>query len=1165
MEPSALTMVAEALARSPRVLLLGQRCLGAEGSDNPLFASTQALLASPSPYDWWFKNTTSVELRSKQLADVDQPVLVNEHVRQLFHLPWTVAYTSCVSAVVRRALDVAGKRPVQQIFTSGKPHSAAPTYLPLCRLFGSIDRERDAELPPHSKRALLKRRTEASDLLSPLSEIVGPSGHVFVEGWDPKRDWLKPADLSRALLKFDKNQVFIFGIDEAARESLLEDDYFAQLFDDEIVCVVPETLRSVVDKLRCEGRLLLQDATSAPDMIEYRVRASSPPSADSEVRRPADFASVTFSTILWQNITSSLTIATSLDPTEPLPTTENQRYEVFREFTASGPTRSNHKWLPHLAFRPVALDQALTDCIAATTTKNPEEHVFVAYGQSGAGKTVFVQLLATELRKLGFAVIFAGRNVAGVDTGSADLFCKAIAEASSAPVYLVYDATQPDHEYTRIASQLASRGRRCVVIGTSYQFQSRQLRGGKLPPGVHRARVHPIHLDVRLAPKERTRLIDHMVKFLPYDRREIGRLLGNDVANFFAVLYRLLPEVRGRLKDGLIREVLHGADLIEQEFLSARPKSLQQRLKKRVAEKLDEIVRSQVGEPATDNKRLKHALRLINAVMVASRVRQSVPQTVALRLVSGEIAAYRGAMIAEILEVVEPDHSRGAYIVKARQPLEAEIWIGHRLPNPADQFELIRQMCRTLRSDEVENDHSLEFEFVVKILQAIGPQGDERYRMQAHYREIADLAAEVAARSNEAHPRLVLVECNAIRKWIALQFSKTGESTTSLAECLANLDRAEGGLSLAAERVKRTAEERSTPAQRNLLSVLLTEQSCVLGVKIGSVVRSSRRDASTVTEERIEEANSWYQRAQSTWRRAMQYDSSNARAFDAACWVSFERHKLGFLNEEQEATLLADWNEVMDGYLAIDVSPAQYQKRARKELDLSNALGDLKRFEEVAARLQARGSFVAHSLIARQIKATSGAQAACDYLDETCGRKLLRDRAVLLPYCRLWWEARTGWDTYFPADMLNPRFSEDDWRRLLELMEARLNLEGEHGTTLFLKASALLHLGVTQEAVRLFEHLDRLGVGGFQRSRSVLLVSDRHGLPRQFSAEYQGRRRGGVWLAWCDDLRTNVSFSPVKHGLSDLRPGTMVGPFWLSLGYRGLYAERINPAAGSLT
>lgn len=73
-----------------------------------------------------------------------------------------------------------------------------------------------------------------------------------------------------------------------------------------------------------------------------------------------------------------------------------------------------------------------------------------------------------------------------------------------------------------------------------------------------------------------------------------------------------------------------------------------------------------------------------------------------------------------------------------------------------------------------------------------------------------------------------------------------------------------------------------------------------------------------------------------------------------------------------------------------------------------------------------------------------------------------------------------------------------------------------------------------------------------------MLTNDR-GVPRQLNAEYQGRSRGNLKLAWCDDLRTNVVFNPSRLNISDLRPGTAIGPITISIGYRGLAAERGLP------
>ena len=66
------------------------------------------------------------------------------------------------------------------------------------------------------------------------------------------------------------------------------------------------------------------------------------------------------------------------------------------------------------------------------------------------------------------------------------------------------------------------------------------------------------------------------------------------------------------------------------------------------------------------------ARRLIDAVMVVSRLGLQLPQSIALRLIGRNVPAYRSSMSEDI--IVEHEFERDVFTLSARHPLEAEIW-----------------------------------------------------------------------------------------------------------------------------------------------------------------------------------------------------------------------------------------------------------------------------------------------------------------------------------------------------------------------------------------------------------------------------------------------------------------------------------------------------------
>jgi len=1141
-----------------------------------VFAAVRAgLEIDKGLYDWWFYDVRTINQRAKALTSLEEVVIVREEVARLLGLPWTAAFTSAIDSTTRRLFRIPEIREVHQIFRPAGERGNAGS-VPVFRLFGSVDRLDPEELPPSSGESDLRRRRRvASSMLEYLPEIVG-GGNVFIEGWWPSTDWLRPRDLSQALAAFGQRQVFLFGADDTVLVKLLQDEDFNELIRSDIVVPVRSSVADVVTKLRDIGELGIEDerGTTATKVF-YPVAKSRPQKRTAPSKEM--LTSVVFPRLEWHRLSDGEVILTDLNPSKPLPASPDGLREAFGSFARG---EIAWQWLDHLAFRRPILDSLLDQCFTASETQNPEEHTIVLYGQSGSGKSVLLRMLALELRRMGLPVIFSRPGILPVNREHVEAFCEAVSAVSSAPVYFISDSTRDDGEYLELSSYLASRARSCVVVGSSYPSQrvGTRRRRGAFPI------LHPIILPVKLETVEGEKLLAHLSRFV-IDGDDTGstlsRFLGTDISNFFATIYRLLPESRARGRAGIVSEITESSRKLQQRLkqitnesrrldLTAMGYALRNALGEFLADRVQEITAPQTGDKGSED--LSEALRLINAVMVGSQLGLQVPQSLALRLIGHNIPAYRNSVQGDIIEVCEV--RQGDTALQARHSLEASIWVTERLSKVEEQFALIEQLVKQIRDSEIRDDPaSIELEFVAQVLRALGPQGDERFRRPQLYMEIARLVSDLRSLHGDVHPRLLLIESNAIREGIKQQrVSPTlslDDRRAALSERVKKLESAENGLEIAQEMVSKDLDGLLNAGARRLLATLATERAGVVGFMIGSLHRVLPGVCQQPAWAR--RADQWLDQSRTSWREALSYDASNIQAIDTACWIFEDRFQVRGLSLEQEAELFADWSEIIERYNEHDdLSPKQFEMRDQREATLANLMGDLARFDSVAKRAAARGSHAVHTLKARWLEAKEGSVSARAYLEEHCDAARFlsagadvdaSDRGTLLLYSRLWWRTETSYESYFPEERLCLGFSRERWEQLLNLNQARLRLEGdaEHATPLFLSACALVHLGRTEDGQRILDHLDRLGVGGRRRSRALVLLTDEGGNPRQLTAEFQGRRRGKWLLAWCDDLRTNVPFNPFEMvGPAEIRSGRRIGPFHLSFRFRGLYAEPMH-------
>jgi hypothetical protein len=706
-----------------------------------------------------------------------------------------------------------------------------------------------------------------------------------------------------------------------------------------------------------------------------------------------------------------------------------------------------------------------------------------------------------------------------------------------------------------------------------------------------RDRTRVIEVSVQLTPVEQDLLVRHFSPYLQLDDGEVRKFARAGYDNFFAVLYRLLEPARTTLRRKLIEEIDEQAARFDDSVrhgLQAAPRKgrpptpMQRALSSVLAKWLDRDL-EQVGSDAANPEAIRsETLGMVNAVMVSSVFGLQVPQSIALRLLADKdrYLAYSEAM-RSFRAIETSDRGGMVYTLHARQPLEAEIWCEHRIGQRSEWFEIIRAMVAQLRRDEVDRENAPELEFVIRLLQAIGPQGPSQNQMRDHFLGIAQAVRDLRTRFKVVHPRLLLIESNAVREAIKFQQprwehaikekSKTeAEYRKQVNEWLDELKQAEESLGDAREVVEAEQNNRvqndrvMTAGPRRFLSVIETEMACVNGVELGCLTRLAKT-VNDPDDGLFNRMDDYLERSMRAWRRALSFEAENFQALDTACWILEDRFKAGRLDEESEALLLATWGDVIDQYRELELTAQEYDKFDNREAALADALKDVDRLERVFTRMERRGTNAIHTLKARLLEREAerkhpgtGSRKALEYLEKYVDTDSSQtDRAVLLLYYRLWWRVRTGLEGFFAKDHLCLKFGENEWRRLAELAEQRLQLEGEttNPMALFHLGWAKLQLGQTARAKEAFHQLTLVSVGSFRRGRTLALVSQPDGTARQYFGETRGRLADSGGLVWVEDLRQEVRYSAMEFGETDTRPGHLIGPLCIALNYRGVFAQ----------
>ena len=173
-------------------------------------------------------------------------------------------------------------------------------------------------------------------------------------------------------------------------------------------------------------------------------------------------------------------------------------------------------------------------------------------GQQERGKTIAVARLAFRIRRAGkHPVIFVERRTQKTGLAEIEQFGRWLDGNNSPTVLIAWDGMLEPDEYLKAVRYLTSKGRKVLVVGTSYRLHA---RGG--PEAGY------IEAPETLAGKESEAFRAYLQKFHPELSSFIGPASAVLRGTFLASLYRLLPPTRTAIRLGVTKEVGVTEDLI---------------------------------------------------------------------------------------------------------------------------------------------------------------------------------------------------------------------------------------------------------------------------------------------------------------------------------------------------------------------------------------------------------------------------------------------------------------------------------------------------------------------------------------------------------------------------------------------------------------------------
>lgn len=1115
----------------PAFLLLGQQTWGLDVGQDQIASLAYKYLQhlSPPPASQSYTDIFCPPTGTRSddflgwLGDQLSSLPVPEWIGEVSRYPWNGIFTSSISERLNESFRAAW-RDVQPIYGEGvNPlHPRNRTRLATYYLFGALSRTEKAERVPLSKFELVTRSQIATQLLSRVAAHVTPLGTLVIDAYRAD-DWLTTERLFSVISKLSPGQAFLC----SANQALTEDVYVVELVKQGRLQLIEESLAS-----------LLQ---SSEEVLQFSAQQRAATFEGSSIFIEGKLHEVPRDLAVRLSATGRLLTGELLD--DPFVLSQDQLYSAFRAFLGEADISS--RWLGYargLSFVREYQTNLLAKAKEALGGTRIGSPLFLIHGQSGSGKTTAAGWLAFELlkeRKVPIIVIEKFDPRPGYN--DLDEFLRWAEDIGSPSTVVVWDAMADPSAYVQLRKVLAGRGRKVLLIGTTYR-QSSQLLGS----------LYVAEAPSILTPSEQAQLQQFLERFDPDLNKALNALIKRSDPSFLVALYRLLPPTRHLLRAGLAKEAAYTEDDLHKIF--NQPTTAEHRgalaLALLQAGLVDQTLTSSLS---AENKSIAHDL--VGLVMAAGLLGLDVPFDIVLRALNVEIdesllAAFRKADLFRWHE-----DRVGNIFIGARTQLEAKLIAQARIGGMQGELDYAKKLIEASRANSPEYADS-EIEFLVSLLRGIGPNGPEERRYKDGYRDISASLRRLRDDAGVQSSRLMLQEATLLREWFSDHANAIGREEQQQV-----LDEAEKVLRSALNLIN------ESPGLARHKSNVLVELASLYGTRATqeSQHSSSARELQTI-----------YERARETALQARALDPEHRNPLDVILWTGRNILDRGTqLPIEFKAEIAADAYFAFD---LLDEDELDYRSAERVQQlkqQLARLLDRVDLEQEAFDQLERLGSKAGFYIRATVLLGSTledlrrgeiGTEALKDatrYLEQH-REKFQGDVRCLRLLLKCWWGYRTGQSLFFGERQSIP-LSGDDLLYCLALLDDILAAQrAEDVQVRYLKAVLLWQLGDYTRAGDMWKELQRdsdFTVGSRRVIKSHLSTG-----PNGVPIEYHGTvawinpagTRGRLLL---EHGRTHVDFFPLDHGARMPSKGDAIGPFFVAFNYIGPVADPTRHAS----
>lgn len=1101
------------ISAGPRFLLLGQgteRATLADGLRQKEWFFPEELTPKPPTSAFPAVDATLLAAYDRSVGPRSAPA----GLTQVAPIAWNGVLTSRVDSATVQWFEAEWRR-VVPLATQAGPYSRSTTELQVRYLYGGLGLPQD-EWPPASEIEWIDSQRNASDALSELARnLITPKGVLLVEDWSI-RDWLSPLDLYNFASRLAPGQVHVFSAsDETSNHQLI-----ATAVSRGAITVHSESLNAFLEQAIGQGLLPAHSAAGAE-----RAKLI-----------PTDTGFLELKVDLWNRILGSAR-PVDLELLEPFPFARGPlAYQRFRSFLGASEGAPPWRAIASGLKLPRTYEQKLLARVESALDDPSERGPVILQGQTASGKSLALAWLAQAIARSGrAAVLHQSRRRDRPIATDIEAFSLWVEGESGIPTVLIWDGMADPDDYFALDRQLRARGQRVLIVGSTYLNDS---------SNDHHLTA-PIHLDADEAGAVGPWLAGHGIDLPPTPA-------GADTS-FLALLYRALPETESGLRRGLALELRAAESGMEALSREARQQEPDRRITA-IAQALsaagldiDSLAPSDhtIEELAGLGFAERSTTEQLSAMLLcAGRRNLNLPLELALRVVGREGSTVITDFVKRFDIFRWTEDADGGQYLGVRTRLEAELLAREELSD-LTEVEVATSFIRYARANPFTRTGGDEVQFIVDLMEQIGPQSYELSRFSPWYGELAAAFHEHRESSAYTHPRLVLLEANLTREFVK-RSQKNGD--LSAEERIARLQTSEDLLT-------RTLEDLDTTSRTRMN--LYVELAASIGSRLYELVNSSSAPDGEVV-------HSLTQRLVDAVMHARETDPENIYPVDVLAWSAKDLVTAGSLEKHQKLELLVDAQASLDSLDPADLSPKQQAKYRSRQAEIAEMLGDAELEARYLRELLAMDDPAAYYLLATRALKTENRAAGLNVALQTllqAPKSIREDWKCARLVLDLFWESKTG-ARLMRGERNTVSFTEADWQECLDLIDTLHGAAGfDQYKISFLRGLALFHLGSISSAQDEYRRLGALGLDVSRRVHLAYLASNPDGTPREFtgrvaSATPDGRRG----RAWVDQLKAEVDLVPLRFSPVDFRSRNETLPtFHIGFNYRGPIADPIRP------